>query len=719
MAANPAVYPMQDEEEARTAWGVNEPHPLSEDEISEILSSEIADAIGATFDGSVVSDEREENLKFYKGEKFGNEVEGQSQVVLSDVQDTIEWAMPALIRMLVGSPEVARYTPVKPGEAARQQAKAATAYASTLLERNRGFRFFYDWFKSPLISRNVIARVAVEERSEPVYETIGGVNEIELTALATTPGIEVLSAEPDPITVQLPQGPQEIPGFKVETRRMRTTKRLRLDVIPPERTLYPQHSHAVDDDIPFIGFRREARISDLIAWGIDRETALNLPSYEANDWNTEEIERYSDESLFPNSRYRQDAASRRIWLTECWAHIDADGDGFSELRHFICADAGGATVKILVNERANFLPLVDLVPIPMPHVLLGRSLADLVKDLQLIRSTVVRQMLDNMYQVNNSQKEVVEGMVEIDDLLQARAGGIVRVKGTVGQVKPIVTEPFGPMAFELLGFLEGQKDNRTGISRTTQGIDASALSGSTAYAANQMASAAAAKLELIGRVYADGVKQFFKILLRTIVESGMAPMAAEISGEMVEVDPTTFDVDSDVHIEVGLGSGRAAERIAFLGQVMTIQKELQAQGFGGYMVTPQNFFMAAVEMTKAMGFLQTDAFFTDPGDKPPPPPPPSEKVQIEQLRSQGEAEKTKATQRATDVDALREQSLAEYRIMELREQMIFEREKLAAQLAFDRERIELERQTELEVARIQANARAEAQAERAESPGGE
>ena len=71
------------------------------------------------------------------------------------------------------------------------------------------------------------------------------------------------------------------------------------------------------------------------------------------------------------------------------------------------------------------MPFVSLTPIPMPHRFFGLSVADLVMDLQLIKSSILRQILDNLYLSNNG-RHIISDQVNLDDMMTSRPGGIVR-----------------------------------------------------------------------------------------------------------------------------------------------------------------------------------------------------------------------------------------------------------------------------------------------------
>jgi hypothetical protein len=383
-----------------------------------------------------------------------------------------------------------------------------------------------------------------------------------------------------------------------------------------------------------------------------------------------------------------DLASREVLITECHLLIDEDGDGYSERRKINVAGEGTG-MKILDDEECNHNPIVSITPVPMQHQLFGRSVADLVMDLQLIRSTLLRQMLDNLYLTNNPRVAVLEGEVELDDLLTSTPGGAVRIR-TPGAVEPLNIQPLGPMAFNMLEYLEGVRENRTGVTRYQQGMDAASLN-QTARGITAIMTAAQARIELIARIFAaTGLKRLFKLLLRLMVETPLKERVIRLRGEWVPMDPSKWNADMDVHIQVGLGVGQATERIQSLMQLLQVQDGMASKGLGGFLVTPDNAYHAASKLADAMGFTVEGQFFTDPNGKPPPPPPPDPKMVEIQQEAEQEKARLELEKQRLEYEVDREKARAEFRERELAAQTELERQRIKSQEIIALKKVELE-----------------------------
>ena len=652
--------------------------PLTEGEIKSIIQREIEDSLGGL--GSQVSEERRKALRFYYGRDFGNEVEGRSKVILTDVADTIEWIMPSLMRMFTGGQITARYIARRPDQ--EEAAEQATEYINKVFrDEQRGFQVLHDWFKDALLEKNGIVKTYYEERLEPKLETYRGLTQEGVGMLLQDGRLEPIAFEETQKNIGTdPQTGQPAMGqfFDLVVRQRISVGEIKIDLVPPEEFLIARRTIELNDRTAFTAHRKKVTVSDLIAFGYPRDIVENLPSDDTPEYSQGRTERLSEDETFPvTTAERTDPASREVWTTECYLRIDEDGDGYAELRKVTVV--GEQSITILDDEEINWQPFSSLTPIPMPHKFFGLSIADQVSDLQLIRSTLLRQMLDNMYLVNNGRYEVVEGAVEIDDLLTSRPGGVVRVTAP-GMVNPLPTTPFNQSVYTLMDFLENVRQMRTGAGMQNQGLDASTFRNQTATGVSQVMSAAYARVEMIARVFAEtGVKDLFKKLLRVMIESPVKDRVIKLRGKWVDVDPSLWNADMDVEVQVGLGVGQAGERINYLMQMLQVQEQAVIAGLSN-VVTPDNIYRSGLMMAESMQLPNPELYFTDPNGKAPPPPSPDGKDQVKMAETKRRSEDN-AKQLALDANKLQVEmaaakAMAEFRVYEMKEKMELERERI-------------------------------------------
>jgi hypothetical protein len=271
-----------------------------------------------------------------------------------------------------------------------------------------------------------------------------------------------------------------------------------------------------------------------------------------------------------------------------------------------------ASNEILSDEECDYVPFHAICPIPIPHKFYGQSLADRTLDIQLIKSTVTRQMLDNLYLTNNSRIAAVEGQVNLDDLLTSTAGGVVRVKNA-GAIVPLTVQSSASQSFPMLEYLDGVQAKRTGVSDAQQGLSADVLQNVTATAVATMSNASYGKLELIARIFAEtGVKSLFKGILQLLCKYQDATRTLRINGRFVPFNPREWDTEYNVTINVGLGTGSRQEQLATMQMILGKQEQiLQAYGMTNPLISLKQYRDTLAKFVHMAGFKDATAFMNE------------------------------------------------------------------------------------------------------------
>ncbi len=404
--------------------------------------------------------------------------------------------------------------------------------------------------------------------------------------------------------------------------------------------------------------------ADLIDEGYDKEQVMSLEPYVGNtDIETISRDTVQEHFFAPDSA---DDASQLVKITEHYIRIDYEGTGRPCMHQVV---TGGQRMTILLKDKKpaitkfDDVPFAAVTPVPIPHRFFGRSIADLVMDIQREKTALKRGALDNLYLHNNPRVEVAEanaGPNTLDDLLVSRPGGVVRTKSPGGlnwQVVPDITGSIYPM----LEYLDQTREMRTGVTKQGQGVDANALQNQTATAVNQVFTMAQARMKLIARIIAEtGVKDLFMLLHATVRKHGQQAQTVRLRNKWVAVDPRNWKTRNDLTINVGLGTGGKDQQFAKVMAIANSQKELLAGG-KGHMVPDDKLFNTASELVKLSGYKNPDRFFADPMEKdqncqlvnPPQPPPPDPKLQLEQAKTQSgiAIEQAKAQREAQNTQA--------------------------------------------------------------------
>ncbi len=619
---------------AQMAASIGGIRPLTRDEVASEVENEIIDSIGAY--GSPVHEQRRINIRRYYGKPLGNEVEGQSQAQVTTVADTIEWMQPSIMKAIFGSgANIWDFQPTRPGEEEMAE-QASDAVNDIFINQCNGFNLIMDITKTANLEKRGYAAVYYDERMEPKRDTYRNISQEMLGFLMSDKNIELVEFSEHQGEVETdPQTGQPRETFDVTVKRLTPRGMIRIDSIPPEHMLIPRRETTLDDDTRFAGYRKRMTVGELISMGYDPEIVSMVPSDNKAEFTEGRVERLYDENSFPvNLQDRGDGASRQLWVNFIWMHLDEDGDGYAELRHIVCVGDSGIT--ILDDREVNHTALVSLNPIPMPHKFHGMCPADQAVDLQVIQSTILRQMLDNQYRVNNGRWEAVEGAVNIKDLVDNKPGGVVRVAAP-GMVSSLATPALPSYSFELLNFMEAMGERRTGVSSWQEGPDAADMKYQTAGAVSNVATASESRINLINRVFAEtGIKDIGKKILQLLCENMMSAYTYRLRGKWVECDPRTWNADMDVRVRTGLGVGEMEMRAQKLIMIAGFQEKLLNAGLR-QMVTPRNLYNTARELVKVTDLGAEGYFFTNPGDEPWPEPEPELADQVKVMESKRRA----------------------------------------------------------------------------------
>jgi hypothetical protein len=356
-------------------------------------------------------------------------------------------------------------------------------------------------------------------------------------------------------------------------------------------------------------------------------------------WDSEGMARQSYDHTHDIFHGHSSAATEEslneYWLHESFVRTDYDGDGIAELRK-VCTV--GSTV--LSNDEVDNMPFISITPIKISHKFFGLSVADLVMPLQKIKSTLMRNLLDNMYNQNYGRFAVLEGQANLDDLLTARPGGIVRVKSP-NAVTPLATPPLEPFVFNMVQYLDDVRESRAGVSRTGQGLNDQALtSHTTATAVNAVMTAAQSRVELIARNFAEtGVKDLMCRIYELLVKNMDRKRVIKLREKWVDVDPRSWSDSMDATVSVALGHGNKDQQVAQLTQLV----QMAAQQAGTPMISPDNMYNLTASLLKSMGYQNVNDYITPPEGQQPPQPDPMQQaalkaMEVEDQVKQGELE---------------------------------------------------------------------------------
>lgn len=713
--------------------------------------------------GGRLSKDRQSAEQYYRGDLFGNELEGRSKVVSRDVAEAIDGALPGILKPFVSSDTVVNCQARRPED--EDAAKQATDYLNWVFQSQpNAFELIQTWVKGGLKYKLSVVKSWWDEQQEVLTEEYEGLTKFQYLTLLSDPNVAEVSCtsrpadqpaiDPDSVAEDaeqqqapanpgaLPPTPANTPGgapqppgapggssitspsaggamlddglvYDCTIRRTNKTGRIAIAAVPPEEFLTDRRAVSLKDT-SFCAHRTRKTVSDLIEMGYPRSKVKDLGGSDEIEFNQEVITRFAAEDEEPRRDNSDlDESMRPVWYSECYLKVDYDGDGVAEWRKVCLAGGGGMT--ILDNEPCDGHPFSAWCPYPQPHKLYGESMADKTMDLQLIKSTVWRQTLDGMYFNNAPQLVVLEGQANLEDVLTRRPGGVIRVKSP-GAVSPLMSQDVSGAGFQMISYLDGVKETRTGIRRFSGSGATDALNpyASTATGAALVEDGSQDQIMLLARNFAEqGLVPLFERMLGLTCKHVDKSQMVRLRGEWVEIDPSSWTTKMDMNVAVGLGTGNRTQQLNQLMALMTgVDVQIvQAQGgLSGPMLTWENVYRKVNKAVEAAGFKSSDKFYTDPASAPPAAPQQQQpdpaaavaQAQIAVAQTKGQADMAREDKKAANDAQLAQQD------MQFKQDLARQKAQHAAILADQKQRHQLEMQRARAAADIEIAKHAEA-----------
>jgi hypothetical protein len=655
------------EREAATlaAEEAGEEPPMGDTEFQSIVANEITDAI--SYIDTDLSPYRAQATSYYRGDLFGNEQEGQSQVVATEVRDTVNSMLPSIMRVFFSSERTVEYVPRSQEDV--PAAEQATDYANYILNQdNAGFTVLYGTFKDSLVRKCGIVKTWWAKNTTVRVEKYTGLDDGTRMMIEQEPDsfVTVIKEYDDPEFGEPQQMVDPMTGavmlmpapklYDIEVKRVISEGRVCIEGVPPEEFLIDRNARSIDT-AAFVGHRKMATVAELVAMGYDEDEVSEYTTSVDFQNNEEYLRRRPTTTTIGSMNESMNPFMQRVLYIEGFMRIDYDGDGIPELRKICCIGEGNT---ILRNEPADMVGFADFPFDPEPHTspLEANSVYDYAKDLQEIKSDILRNTLDSLAQSIHPRTAVVEGQVNMDDVLNNETGAVIRMRAP-GMVQALSTPFVGQAAFPMLEYMDGIKEDRTGMSRASMGLNADALQSSTKAAVSATISASQSRLELTTRILAEGMKKLFKQILQLTVANQDKARMVRLRNTWVQVDPRAWDATMDVSINVGLGNGDTEQKMSMLAMIAGKQEQaLQLMGPQNPLVSPAQYANTLRKMVELSGFKDSSQFFNAiPADYQPPAPQP--KPSPEEMLAQVQVKSIEADieKKAADLALQREEML--------------------------------------------------------------
>ena len=571
--------------------------------------------------------------------------EGRSQVVDRSVYEAIQQILPSLSRIFAGGDNVVEFVPTGPED--EEAAEQESDYLNYLVtQKNNWFETTLIWFQDALLTKNAYCMAFMDEKLHTETESYERQSEEALALLLEGDGVEVVGGasypdqDADPIGIDELGMPVFPTLYDVQIRRTIPDKRLTFKVLPPENCkIHDKTPDYTLKESPYFEYFEWVTLSDLRAMGfdVDDDIATDEEGLDSEEENARDLYiEQADEEENP-----MDPALRRVKARTVWIRFDYNDDGIAELQRVIVVGR-----EILFRQEESRIPVASIVPNIMTHRHMGLSVADLVIDVQRIKTAILRQGLDSLYLANNP-RTVYNSLINLDDLLVSRPGGVIESEGTapVQQNFAVLDTPFVfPQAIQGMEYMDQVSETRTGTNRLFQGTDENVLS-ETASGIRQLSTMAAQRVEQIARIFASSVEYLFSVAHELIIKHGHKSETVRLRGQWVDINPSQWKTGRDMRMVAPIGAGNKDAVLARLLNIATLQEKALAGGLP--IVTPDDAYQTALEITKASDFPAPEKFWTDPQQIPPPEPGPDYTAMALQV----EGDKTQQKREETEIDA--------------------------------------------------------------------
>jgi len=577
---------------------------MSEDDIQGIVSDAVSSAVD--FVESEIMEDRIKAQRYFDGQVDIGEEEGRSKIVATKVRDTVRAIKPSLMRVFLSSENPVEYVPTSQQEVS--MADQATRFAHYRFNELNGYTLLNDAIHDALVKKTGVIKTYWEDYSESTIHTYSNLTEEEMSVIVNDDGVTVIEQTTE-LEISMDEFGMDIetPKYELKISHQKDSGKLCIESVPPEEFFVDRNAKSVEDAY-VIAHKTEMTVSDLVAMGYDYDTVSELSGNSTDDT-------FSDVESFERSGYEQDGeenikdpSMKLIEVTEAYMKMDVYGTGNATMHRFIL---GGGNKELLDFEPWGEVPFAIFEIDPEPHTFYGRSIADLIMNDQDSSTAMLRGMMDNVALVNNPSIDVVEGQVNMDDIMNNEIGAIRRVK-VQGAIQSNGIPFVAGQTLVAMQYLDDEIQVKTGVTRASMGLDPSALQNTTATAAQITAQAGAGQVEVIARNLAEGgMKRLFKLILKLLVENSCEETMMRLNGEYIPIDPRSWNTMMDVTVNVGLGTGQEDLKQAALNQALQMQMQIwQTYGPTNGLVTMVGIRNTLSDMLVSAGIRNTDRYFS-------------------------------------------------------------------------------------------------------------
>lgn len=602
---------------------------LDDLEIAAIVDNALGQSVG--FSQSKLSREREKVQQYYDGERPFRAHHGDASYISLDVYDSVESMTAQLLEVFSANNHPVSFVPTNGEDVVSAQVR--TDYCTDVIwNQNDGFLNLQQTIRNGLIGRNAVVKVFWEEKKVTRYYHLSEPSAEEMTGhLMDHPEAEVTDLELREDGLGVKRATLKVP---------RVEGRIRIIPLDPEEFGISAMARDVDT-ATLVYHKHEMTASALIKEGYDPKVVARL---QANDrlWmstDTERVSRFQEtDDIMANRTTAVNQDANRVCLVyECYLELDIDGSGESQL--YKITKVG---TEILDKEPVDRKPFVIFCPLPRPGAFWGHNFGKMLMHTQVARTYLTRSIINHALTTNNPRTMVVKGSVlNPRELMENKFGGIVNVTRPDG-VLPMPQSGLNPFVFQTIQLLDHDKEEITGISQLSQGLNKDAISKQNSQGmVQELISVSQVRQKVIARNTAEFIRRLYMEVYRLTVENEDRQKIIRVAGSWVPVDFTQWPEDCEMEVSFSLGYGeqeKEAQKWAGVHAALS-----QIPGLAPY-YSPEEQHTVATRALQAAGIKDTGSVLR-PLDKPVQPPP-NPMMMAEIAMKQADAEVKKANAQA-------------------------------------------------------------------------
>lgn len=521
-----------------------------------------------------------------------------SSLVSTDVTDTIEWALPSLIKVFTGGDEVV--TVQGSSEEDDRNAEIMQQLLVYQLQRqNRFFPILYNWMKDALITGMGIIKCYWDRKED--YQLLEQSMNMRAFQELTQQNVEIQSVEgPDMFGIVRVQylSPYYVKNAPV------------IENILVSELLYSSDAKSLDE-ANFVAHKKKVTMSYLREreqQGIYANVDQITPKPKTGIMNDDQVEQVIGDN-YQGSSQEADDARAEVTLYECYTKLDWNNDGVLEDMIITIVD------DVVLRVEPNYMgrhPFFAISPTKDPHrIWVKRSYAELIGELQDLKVALTRQIVQNIALTNDPKMILAEDAINIDDYVKGRA--VIRKKANHPMQDVAMSMPvnqLSPYTYQFLEYIESQKENRTGITRYNQGLDANSLN-KTAMGISQIMGASTQRLELIARMFAEtGVYELFRFMIGLNQKFIDQNTVIRLTNKELAISPDDLQGNFDLIVNAGISIASKESTQLMLQSMLTALMQVRAAGIP--IVTPDNVYNLFKKWIEAAGFKNYADYITDP-----------------------------------------------------------------------------------------------------------